>query len=273
MSNLFFKAQFGWFCRNSESPIAKRPRALTIFMWVCGLSNCCDGTKPFVAGSDEVVKSGQVLTGRADLAKLTGLTEQTVRTELKWLETHGFINQQTNQQGNQRGTLITVCNWEEICGLGQAANQQTNQQTNHVLESSISPKGEIDIPPAPRKAKRPSPVAQANPEDLEMAQQWAEYALSVRPHMEPKIPAYAEALRKLREKYGTEKLRYALEFVKRDKFWRDKATSPMTLTAIGKNGETKFSNILSSMPGAAFRARRELKLINDVDILGLEKAQ
>lgn len=236
MSGTFFKASFSWFCRNSTDPIAKRPNAATLYMWLCGLANCCEGTKP-VGG--EVVKAGQVLTGRADLAKLTGLSEQVVRTELRWLQDQGKVTVLANQQSNQRGTRVTICNWEEICGLGQSANQQPN----HVLESYSSSEEYIPSTPPPKKAK-------ASLEDEKLAETWRDYAVSEKPHLKVKLPEFAEAIRKLRELDGhsAETLTAVLAFVREDDFWRDKALSPAGLRGKSKsNGLPKIENVLSAM--------------------------
>lgn len=68
----------------------------------------------------QIIKRGQVVTGRKKISKDTGLTEQQVRTSLKKLiSTNNLTSKTTNKY-----TIITIENYD----LYQQNNQQPNQQ-------------------------------------------------------------------------------------------------------------------------------------------------
>lgn len=81
----------------------------------------------------EIIKPGELLTGRKQLSMWTGLSEQSVRTALNDLKSTGELTiKSTNKY-----SIITITNWDKY----QQTNQQTNQQvtnnqptTNHIQE-------------------------------------------------------------------------------------------------------------------------------------------
>lgn len=75
---------------------------------------------------------GQLVTGRKELSKITGISEQTVRTCLNRLKS---TNEITIQSTN-RYSIITICNYDKYQILEDVDNQQTNQQTNQQLTSN-----------------------------------------------------------------------------------------------------------------------------------------
>ena len=74
----------------------------------------------------KVIKRGQLVTSRAKLCEVTGMSQQTIRTCLHRLE---LTNEITKQSTNYN-TLITICNYERYQTNESKANQPINQQTN-----------------------------------------------------------------------------------------------------------------------------------------------
>jgi len=81
----------------------------------------------------EIIKRGQVYTGRKQLAYETGLSEQNIRTSLNHLKSTNILTIKSTKQYS----VITLNNYDKY----QTANQQPNQQltnnqptTNHIQE-------------------------------------------------------------------------------------------------------------------------------------------
>ena len=66
------------------------------------------------------ISPGQILTGRKQLSKWTGLSEQSIRTVLSDLKSTSEITIKTYS----KFSIISITNWSEY----QQSNQQTNQQ-------------------------------------------------------------------------------------------------------------------------------------------------
>jgi len=96
-----------------------------------------------------IIKPGQLVTSRANLAKQLKMSEQSIRTALEHLRTTSYITSQTGP----KYTIITINNYEDIIRPNQEINQQvtsyqpapnhnltslTNQQTNK-MSSEASP--------------------------------------------------------------------------------------------------------------------------------------
>ncbi|MFA6992760.1 MAG: hypothetical protein WC269_05820 [Candidatus Gracilibacteria bacterium] len=71
-----------------------------------------------------VIKEGQLITGRKQLAKETGINESMVERILKMLE----IEQQIEQQTDTKYRVITIVNWVEHQSRGQQNEQQVNSK-------------------------------------------------------------------------------------------------------------------------------------------------
>ncbi|MBI9080426.1 MAG: hypothetical protein JEY79_11880 [Pseudodesulfovibrio sp.] len=84
------------------------------------------------------LRPGQFITGRKQLSAETGISEQSIRTSLRHLESTGEIEiEPTN-----RFSVVTVCNYslyqsEKVFGNqpdNQPINQLFNQRSNHIQE-------------------------------------------------------------------------------------------------------------------------------------------
>jgi hypothetical protein len=78
------------------------------------------------------LKRGQLVTGRFLLTKQTCISEQTIRTYLKWLKS---TNEITIKSTN-KFSIITICNYDRYNLETTEANQQINQQANQQLTSN-----------------------------------------------------------------------------------------------------------------------------------------
>lgn len=80
----------------------------------------------------ETIKIGSFITSLGNLANETGLTAQQVRTCLTKLEK----TKEINKQGNNKNTVITVCNYESYKEEQQTNNKQDNKQVTNKQQTS-----------------------------------------------------------------------------------------------------------------------------------------
>jgi hypothetical protein len=81
---------------------------------------------------DQEVKRGQLITGRKQLRKETGISEQSIRTLLnKLISTSEITIKSTNKY-----SIITICNYDSYQGNDFDDNQQNNQQPNQQLTNN-----------------------------------------------------------------------------------------------------------------------------------------
>ena len=76
-------------------------------------------------GEKLIIKRGQLITGREELARKTGLGSQSIRTSLKHLEKLEFLT----INSTKHYTVITICNYDSY----QDINNLPNQHSNHDL--------------------------------------------------------------------------------------------------------------------------------------------
>jgi predicted transcriptional regulator len=121
----------GWICLHRKFlkwEWAGDPNMVALFVYLLLMANTDDGYK----WKGISLNRGQLLTGRKKLAKDTGLSEQTIRTCLKRLES---TNEITIKSTNQY-SIITICNYNTYQDETQNNNQQNNQQNNKRLTSN-----------------------------------------------------------------------------------------------------------------------------------------
>ena len=74
----------------------------------------------------QLIKRGQVLIGREKMANQLGIGVQELRTCLNRLvSTNEITIQSTN-----RGSIVTIINWDKYQSSPSNTNQQTNRETN-----------------------------------------------------------------------------------------------------------------------------------------------
>ena len=77
----------------------------------------------------QILKSGQLLTGRKKLSKTTGITESKVYRILEYFENE----QQIKQEKTTKFTIITIKNWKKYQDKGSKVNNKrttSEQQVN-----------------------------------------------------------------------------------------------------------------------------------------------
>ena len=92
----------------------------------------------------ETIKKGQVLTGRKQLAKMSGMSEQSVRTAIKHLK----MTQEITIKSTHKFSVITLVNWDQHQGNGiKLTNKLTKKQPspNQPLTTSNNVKKEKNI--------------------------------------------------------------------------------------------------------------------------------
>lgn len=106
-----------------ENPIVMKDKDY-FFLWMYLLKEAAWKEHDTIWGGDRItLKPGQIPAGRKQLAEKTGIEESKVYRILKAFESEQMIEQQTNN----RGTLISIVNWD----LYQANEQRTKQQLNN----------------------------------------------------------------------------------------------------------------------------------------------
>ena len=90
-----------------ENPIIKKGSYLSL--WLVLLLKATHKESKFMWNSEVIIiKEGQLLTGRQELSKSTGIPESTVEDILKYLEKQ----QQIQQQKYTKFSVITIVNWK-----------------------------------------------------------------------------------------------------------------------------------------------------------------
>ena len=80
----------------------------------------------------QLIKRGQVLIGREKMANQLGIGVQELRTCLNRLvSTNEITIQSTN-----RGSIVTIINWDKYQSSPSNTNQQTNRETNQQVTSN-----------------------------------------------------------------------------------------------------------------------------------------
>jgi hypothetical protein len=103
-----------------------------VHLWIHLLCNASHKTTEFLFNNKvQKLEVGQLLTGRLQLAKDTGISESKVERILKCFESE----QQIEQQKNNRFRLITIKNWTAF----QQSEQQIEQPVNNQWTASEQP--------------------------------------------------------------------------------------------------------------------------------------
>lgn len=102
-----------------KNPIACRSDYLAVWVHLLLMANH-EETSFIWNNKKQILKKGQLLTGRKRLSKQTGVTESQVYKILEYLE----LEQQIEQQKTTRYTVITIVNW----GAYQKKEQQSDNR-------------------------------------------------------------------------------------------------------------------------------------------------
>jgi len=107
------------------------------------------------------VKRGDVYACQKTLCEKSHLSRQNLRTSIKKLITASFIKYvKSNQQPNQRYTLLTICDYETwVC-----SSDLSNQQTNPKVTTSQPQGNQIQYSNTVNTVKKRRRIAPANPQ-------------------------------------------------------------------------------------------------------------
>lgn len=109
-----------------DNPIMRKPDYLTVWIYLLLKANHKENSFIF-NNKAEILKAGQLITGRKKLAQITGISESQVYKILNYLE----IEQQIEQQKNNKYTLITILNWHKFQENGTTKEQEKEQPSNN----------------------------------------------------------------------------------------------------------------------------------------------
>lgn len=121
-----------------DSALMKKGAYLQI--WIALLLKANHKSNEFIFNDCKVVlEPGQLITGRKELSKLTGIHESKVQRILKYLENEHQIEQQTNNKFR----YITILNWQSYQSVEQdfehpANNEQTSGE--HLVNTNKNDK-------------------------------------------------------------------------------------------------------------------------------------
>ena len=109
-----------------ENPMANKPDYMNLWIHLLLMANHKETT--FIwNGKKQILKPGQLLTGRKKLSKKTGISPSKTYRILKYLENE----QQIEQQKTNKYTVITIVNWDRYQKSGQENEQQMNNKWTH----------------------------------------------------------------------------------------------------------------------------------------------
>jgi DNA-binding transcriptional regulator YhcF (GntR family) len=123
-----------------DSALMKKGAYLQV--WIALLLKANHKRNEFIFNDRKVVlEPGQLITGRKELSKLTGVHESKVQRILKYLENEHQIEQQTNNKFR----CITILNWQFYQSAEQVFEQPVNsEQTSgeHLVNTNKNDKNE-----------------------------------------------------------------------------------------------------------------------------------
>jgi hypothetical protein len=91
-----------------ENPIVRKPKYF--LLWIVLLLKAAHTGHSFIWNAKkQIIRTGQILTGREKLSEATGIKPSTVENILKYLESE----QQIEQQKTPKFRIITIINWEK----------------------------------------------------------------------------------------------------------------------------------------------------------------
>jgi len=209
---------------------------------------------------------GQLVTGRKQLSAETGISEQSIRTCLERLKSTSEIT----TKSTNRFSVITICNYSLYQGEAAGDNQPdslplTNSQptTNHIQEIKKDKNKRDSDGSLKSSAPRPKACSEeqwdkylAYSHDF-LKKQHARWGKVVQVS-EDRVLSGAKALDNLIrvQGYSSEVIHETLQWARDDGFWGLQLRSLGSLLRKGKNGESKFNNILAARAMEVQNAQR-----------------
>lgn len=123
-----------------DNPIANKPNYMALWVWLLTLANHKDN-KFMWNGEMIIIKEGQLLTGRKELAEKSGIPSSTIERILNFLENE----HQIEQQKTNKFRIITILNW------GNYQNQTAEWTTNgQQMDTNKNDKNDKNLSAKPR---------------------------------------------------------------------------------------------------------------------------
>ena len=127
---------------------AKNSCTVHLFFWLATNANMDDNEYEGLK-----IQRGQLLTSIRGLSKVTGISEQSVRTALKQLCLTHHITQSVTQWVTQglthplthSGTLVTICNYDRYSGCFKESNTLSNTPSNTGSNTPLNTAANNDI--------------------------------------------------------------------------------------------------------------------------------
>jgi len=146
-----------------------REHKLFVFFTYCLLRANHKSGKVFMDGLQIELEPGQFITGRDQVFRDTGLTEQNYRTALKRLKSTGSITTKTTN----RCTVVTIVNWSSYQTRIDESNEQNNEQPNGQLTGSQrAANDEQEIKNAKNGEMGPAPQLALDDEQAKFIRYW-----------------------------------------------------------------------------------------------------
>lgn len=103
-----------------ENPISRKPTYAWLWIFLLLRANHKE-TKFLWNGQEITIKEGQILTGRKELSKETGIPETTIERALAHFEKNGH---QIGQQKTTKYRVITILNWKQYQNMDTKADNK-----------------------------------------------------------------------------------------------------------------------------------------------------
>lgn len=241
------------------SPVGKDGGLFQLFCWLVCRANRYP-TKALMNAAVIPVPRGSLVAGMSELAGVMNVAKSTIKRRLERLQSLECIR----YEGGTQGTLITVLNYDEYQNSPEDSGTLAQRGRNSNESTCAPPNGEEE---GRRRNGRSISL-----EDEAIAKAWHEFAAqhsSTVLYSPTKWPEAARALREI-DCIPTADLQAALEFAKRDDFWRSNALSLPALRTRGKNGLRKIENLLGAMrkERRMHAAPQPLRVISDGVLYG-----
>ena len=163
--------------RKWDNPVFRNKIEVAIWGWMCDMAAWRETIIRF-NGEMLTLQRGQLATSRRYISEGFGIGEQVTRTFLENLEKAGMVN----QQPTHKGTVLTICNYDEYQPLQPSANPPDNQDLTHGQPTANPNKNEDNE----KKKERVSSGPRATRLSIDtLPEPWESFCRKERPDLDP----------------------------------------------------------------------------------------